>query len=151
MSDETLLTRLASWCAKCPEKRLYTFVDATGEEDDALSYRELDLKSAALAHFLLAPAREKGAGLARGERALLVYPPGLDFIVAFYACLRAGVIAVPVFPPDPSKLQKDLTMFVAIQASSGAQVALCNASYDHAKKLAGLRGFFAGPPCRGHR
>ena len=100
--SETLLTRLASWCEQCPEKRLYTFVDATGEEDDALTYRELELKSAALAHFLLASPRDKGAGLQRGERALLVYPPGLDFIVAFYACLRAGVIAVPVFPPDPS-------------------------------------------------
>ena len=34
-----------------------------------------------------------------GERALLLYPPGLDFIAAYFGCLYAGVIAVPVYPP----------------------------------------------------
>lgn len=34
-----------------------------------------------------------------GEPVLLVYPPSLDFLVAFLACLRAGLIAVPVYPP----------------------------------------------------
>ncbi len=34
-----------------------------------------------------------------GDRVLLVYPPSLDFIVAFIACLRASIVAVPVFPP----------------------------------------------------
>lgn len=38
-------------------------------------------------------------GLTPGERVLLVYPPSLDFMVAFYACVRARLIAVPVFPP----------------------------------------------------
>jgi amino acid adenylation domain-containing protein len=37
----------------------------------------------------------------RGERALLVYPPGLELVVAFLACLDAGVVAVPVHPPSP--------------------------------------------------
>ena len=41
---------------------------------------------------------------------LLVYPPSLDFIVAYLACLRAGVVAVPVFPPHPGKLRKDLPL-----------------------------------------
>ena len=75
MSDETLLTRLASWCAKCPDKRLYTFVDATGEEDDALSYRELDLKSAALAHFLLEGRTPRARPHARGVGVGLSRPP----------------------------------------------------------------------------
>ena len=35
----------------------------------------------------------------RGERALLMFPPGLDFIVAFFGCLIAGMIAVPMMPP----------------------------------------------------
>ena len=34
-----------------------------------------------------------------GERALLLYPPGLEFITAFFGCLYAGVVAVPVYPP----------------------------------------------------
>lgn len=39
---------------------------------------------------------------------LLVYPPSLHFAVAFVACLRAGLVAVPVYPPDPRKLKKDV-------------------------------------------
>lgn len=39
--------------------------------------------------------------LAKGDRVLLCYPPGLDFFVAFWACLALGLVAVPVCPPDP--------------------------------------------------
>ena len=35
----------------------------------------------------------------KGETALLVYPPSLDFIISFIACIRCGIIPVPVFPP----------------------------------------------------
>jgi acyl-CoA synthetase (AMP-forming)/AMP-acid ligase II len=34
-----------------------------------------------------------------GERALLLYPPGLDYLAAFFGCLYAGVVAVPAYPP----------------------------------------------------
>ena len=43
-----------------------------------------------------------------------MYPPSLDFIVAFIGCLKAGLIAVPTFPPDPRRLTKDLKMFANI-------------------------------------
>ena len=39
------------------------------------------------------------SNVSSGDCVLLVYPPGLDFIIAFLACLVAKVIAVPVFPP----------------------------------------------------
>ena len=46
---------------------------------------------------------------------ILVFLPSLDFTVAFLACLIAGLIPVPVFPPDPRRLNKDLNMFTSIQ------------------------------------
>lgn len=42
------------------------------------------------------------------ERVLLLFPPGLDFVVAFLACLRAGRIAVPAIPPEPHKPARSL-------------------------------------------
>jgi acyl-CoA synthetase (AMP-forming)/AMP-acid ligase II/acyl carrier protein len=74
--------------------------------------------------------------LPRGSRVILVYPPSLDFIVAFLGCLKAGLIAVPVFPPDPSALHKDLTMFANICENCGATTALTCRSYDWATKIA---------------
>ena len=41
-----------------------------------------------------------------GERALLLYPPGLDFIAAFFGCLYAGVLAVPVLPPQGGRARR---------------------------------------------
>lgn len=43
-----------------------------------------------------------------GDRVLLIYQPGLEFVCAFYACLYAGVIAVPVYPPAEKKLIEKL-------------------------------------------
>ena len=64
-----------------------------------------------------------------------MYPPSIDFSVAFLACLKAGVVAVPVFPPDPTR-RDTLHMFAKITESSGAKYALTNVEYNHLKKLA---------------
>lgn len=67
-------------------------------------------------------------------RAVLVYPPSLDFIIAFIACLRAGIVAVPVFPPHPTR-KDTLIMFSTIVAACDGKFALTNSSYSHLKKL----------------
>lgn len=56
-----------------------------------------------------------------GERALLVYPPGLDFVVAYWGCLHAGWVPVPVVPP---KDMKSLPKLMAIASDAQAKLAL---------------------------
>lgn len=70
---------------------------------------------------------------------MLVYPPSLDFIVAYLACLRAQVVAVPAYPPDPSKLKKNVRMFASIQASCGATVALTSEKYNMLTNVASMK------------
>jgi hypothetical protein len=53
------------------------------------------------------------------------------------------VIAVPVFPPDPRRLRKDLDHFASIQQSSGALVALTHATYNYAKKVSDIKKVFS--------
>ena len=74
-----------------------------------------------------------------GDPVLLVYPPGLDFIVAFVACLRAGVIAVPVYPPNPVRMKKDILMFSAVAMDCRAKVALTNSTYQHVKTMLAIK------------
>ncbi|MCA9658182.1 MAG: AMP-binding protein, partial [Myxococcales bacterium] len=62
-------------------------------------------------------------GLA-GERALLLYPPGDAFIAAFYGCLYAGVIAVPAYPPDPTRLARTLPRLRRIAEDADVAVVL---------------------------
>ncbi|MEA5451763.1 fatty acyl-AMP ligase [Leptolyngbya sp. CCNP1308] len=63
---------------------------------DALTYADLDCRSRAIA------AQMQRQNL-QGERVLLLCPPGLDYVLAFCACLYAGAIAVPVYPPRPNQ------------------------------------------------
>ena len=73
-------------------------------------------------------ARAIGAALQRvsrpGDRALLAYPPGLDFISAFFGCVFAGVLPVPATYPKPRRLTPRLS---AIAADCQATLALTNA------------------------
>src|SRR5205807_1551124 len=92
----------------------YTFlVDGEGEEV-FLSYGELDRRARAIA------ARLQAAGAA-GERVLLLYPPGLDYIAAFFGCLYAGAVAVPAYPP---RLNRNLSRLQAVVADARAKFAL---------------------------
>lgn len=56
-----------------------------------------------------------------GDRALLVYPAGIDFVTAFFGCLYAGVVAVPVYPP---RANESLQRVQRILADTGARVVL---------------------------
>jgi acyl-CoA synthetase (AMP-forming)/AMP-acid ligase II len=83
-----LVELLCRRALESPHRRAYIFL-ANGETEEVnLTYGELHTR-----------ARAIGARLqsleAAGERALLLYPPGLDYIAAFFGCLYAGVIAVP--------------------------------------------------------
>ena len=57
-----------------------------------LTYEDLDR------HARLIAARLQSLDI-EGERVLLLYPPGLEYIGAFFGCLYAGAIAIPVYPP----------------------------------------------------
>jgi amino acid adenylation domain-containing protein len=74
----------------------YRFLADGEEEQSALTYGELDLRARATAAELQKIAKT-------GERALLLDPAGLDFIVAFLGCLYAGVVAVPLYAPRINK------------------------------------------------
>jgi 8-amino-7-oxononanoate synthase len=83
-------------------------------EEVQLSYRELDRQARAVG------ARLQSMGLA-GQRALLLYPAGLEFIAAFFGCLYAGVVAVPAYPP---RRNRTLERIEAIAADAQAKIAL---------------------------
>ncbi len=59
-----------------------------------------------------------------GQRAILLFPPGLDYICAFFGCLYARVIAVPAYPPEPARLDRTLPRLSAIVTDAQATVVL---------------------------
>ena len=82
-------------------------------------------------------------GLKRGDRALLVYPPGLEVIVAFFACARLGAIPVPVYPPmNTNEFQREALRnwrtFSVLTARRGSLLRL-TASTDPTSECSGRR------------
>src|SRR6185295_17682607 len=87
----------------------FTFLESGETEADSLTYAQLDAHARTIAAQLQGSVRP-------GDRALLLYPPGLDFIRAFMGCLYAGVIAVPVYPPRRNR-SIDRLKSIAIDAA----------------------------------
>ncbi len=59
-----------------------------------------------------------------GDAALLIYPPGLDFMVGFFACLYAGLIAIPAYPPDPFRLERSVPRLRSMIEDADAKLIL---------------------------
>ncbi len=84
---------LQHWAQHRPDSVAYYFTDAETNET-SLTYAQLWDEVRSLAGYL-----QGRCSIRSGDRVLLIYPPGLDFVIGFFACHAAGAIAVPAFPP----------------------------------------------------
>jgi acyl-CoA synthetase (AMP-forming)/AMP-acid ligase II len=92
MDFSSLVAVLEHRAATQGDERALIFLTDRGAEEATLTFRELHDAANAVASRLTAVAKP-------GDRALLVFPPGLEFIVAFFGCLIARIIAVPMMVP----------------------------------------------------
>ncbi len=93
-SPRTLHALLAQRVALFGNRRAYTYMGVQG--DEVISFAELNRRAQAIAARIHQVAKP-------GDRALLVFPAGLDFITSFFGCLYAGVLAVPATYPKPRR------------------------------------------------
>lgn len=119
-----------------PDRLAYRFLPEGDAEPIIITYAELDRRARAIGAWL----ETHGAS---GERALILYPPGLDYIASFMGCLYAGVTAVPAYPP---RLNRPVPRIQAIVDDSHASFALTTSTilhnieqrFEHAPDLAAL-------------
>jgi acyl-CoA synthetase (AMP-forming)/AMP-acid ligase II len=112
------LIEILRWRAlRQPEVHTYTYLVDGEAEGDHLTHATLDCSARSIAALL----QRYGAG---GERALLLYPAGLEFIPAFFGCLYAAVIAVPLPAPTLAQPQRTLPRLRAIIADAQPSMVL---------------------------
>uniref|UniRef100_A0A0G4HEN0 Uncharacterized protein n=1 Tax=Chromera velia CCMP2878 TaxID=1169474 RepID=A0A0G4HEN0_9ALVE len=116
--------RLRLLAAAKAEEPALSCLDAEASITSTISYSDFYSRVTRLA-----VALRDVLGLKKGDRAILCYPPGVDFLTAFYACLLTGIISVPVYPPEPRKAGTDLPRFCEIASTAGVEVCLTNATY----------------------
>ncbi|MDZ8264154.1 non-ribosomal peptide synthetase [Nostoc sp. ChiQUE01b] len=110
----TIVDILRDRSFKMPHRQAFTFLEDGETHELTLTYHELDRRSRAVA------AQLQALGLS-GERAILLYPSGLDYLIAFFGCLYAGVVAVPAYPP---RNQRKTPRIQAISIDAQASIAL---------------------------
>jgi thioester reductase-like protein len=117
-----------------PDRLLYAFLDIDGETTESYSYAQFVQRTTEIASHIL-----RTRSMEPGERVLLAYPPGVEMICAFYACVRLGLIPVPVYPPTSRgfRTARDKTDFIARDA--GASAVLTTRSYFWSMKLNRIR------------
>src|SRR5215468_7569985 len=118
----SLVDLLRYRATKQPNDRAYVFLSDQGQEESVLTFAELDQRAsdvaARLAHSQI------------GDRALLLFGPGLDFIIAYFGCLLAGVIAVPLMLP---RRNSSLDSSASILADCSPRFAMTNAHLSSAR------------------
>ncbi|MGW3818686.1 fatty acyl-AMP ligase [Streptomyces sp. NPDC005046] len=116
----SLVDLLTTHASRQPDRTAYRYLvtgDCDGEIQD-ISYGRLAERSRAVAAWL------QDRGLA-GSRAMLLYPPGLEFICGYLGCLSAGVVAVPGLPPQGrSQNHRALLRMKRLIADADAKVIL---------------------------
>ncbi|WP_238598841.1 fatty acyl-AMP ligase [Saccharothrix sp. ALI-22-I] len=92
----TVTAAVLRWAREKPDQPAFTFVDYAEDNRGratTLTWSEVDTRARAIAAGLRARAEP-------GDRAVLLLPQGLHYVTAFFGCLYAGVLAVPLFPVD---------------------------------------------------
>lgn len=117
------MVELLQWrAAHQPERVAFTFLptgDPVGAED--WTYAEFDSRARSVAAWLQAQ------GVQPGERVLVMCPEGLEYLAALFGCMYAAALAVPVHPPDPSRLARTLPRMRTVAADAGVRV-VCSTS-----------------------
>jgi acyl-CoA synthetase (AMP-forming)/AMP-acid ligase II len=119
MDDRTFVDILRDRAQLSGDKIAYRFLVDGDKEELTLTYGQLHQRALAIASRLKEEAKP-------GDRALLLYPPGLEFICAFFGCLYAGVITVPAYPPGKSRLVQNVKRLELLSLNCTPAVVLCD-------------------------
>src|ERR1700735_4004464 len=125
----SILDNLDRLADEHPNKPLYSYLDLNGNPIETHTYASFLRRAQAIAGHL----RKEGC-FAAGDRVLLAYPPGLEMICAFFGCVRAGLIPVPVYPPSSRGFQSALYKTVHIAKDCQAAGILTSRDYHASLK-----------------
>src|SRR6202050_4347702 len=125
----SILGRLDRLGDEHPHQLLYSYIDLNGNPIENYSYASFIQRTKAIAGHL-----RKDGRFAVEDRLLLAYPPGLEMICAFFGCVRAGLIPVPVYPPSSRGFQSALYKMVHIAKDCQAVGILTSKDYQASLK-----------------
>ena len=118
------------WVSQQPEKLLYSFLDINGEIKETYTYAGFEKRVAVIADNL-----QCRYNFSRNDKILLAFPPGIEIISTFFACVRNGLIPVPTYPPTSAGFQSAYSKMVYIATDCDAKGVLTSDKYYWNLKL----------------
>ncbi|MDU9393633.1 non-ribosomal peptide synthase/polyketide synthase [Pseudomonas sp. zfem002] len=129
---DTLAQSLQRRAAQTPDKLALRFLSDEQDQGIVLTYADLDQRARTIAAALQAQARF-------GDRAILLFPSGPDYVAAFYGCLYAGIIAVPAYPPESNRRHHQERLLSIIADAEPSLVLTASALRDSLLEVAELK------------
>lgn len=133
-SDQnSLMAQTRETVKKLKDASYMTWLDDRGREQVTLTFDGVWRMSGVIARRM-----KDDWDVALGDRVLLCYLPGTAFIVAYWACLRLRAVAVPAYPPDPSKLEIGLKKLALVAKSCDAKLCLTEKTLEQMRMALSL-------------
>ncbi|SVB06431.1 uncharacterized protein METZ01_LOCUS159285, partial [marine metagenome] len=130
----TILNPFYRCVEQYPERLLYAFLDRQGNTVESYTYAEFLQRTKEIAAHIA-----RVGNMEHGARMILLYPPGLEMICVFFACVRLGLIPVPVYPPTGRGFQGALAKLNFIAKDCSASAVLTERSFFWSMKLSQAR------------
>ncbi|CAM9346479.1 unnamed protein product [Ectocarpus sp. 12 AP-2014] len=138
--QKTFLQAIALSVAKTPEDQVFArWYNSKGQVESTRTFHGVWSASGEIAHLLRVEW-----GFDKGDRVVLAFSFGLRFFAAFLGRLRAGIIAVPVYPPNPATLKKSLKNLQLIVDSCTPKMILVCPVVDKLRLTSKLRAVVTG-------
>lgn len=129
ISKNNICSLLRKYRDSQPDKTVFRFLNSRGREVDSCTYQDLDQHTNGLAAQL-----QSTDAVSHGMVAALLYPPGLDFIRAFLACVKSGAVPMPVPTPNLMGSRSDLDDLAHVLEDANASAVLCPGSFQQDMK-----------------
>ncbi|KAJ3070538.1 hypothetical protein HK102_006641, partial [Quaeritorhiza haematococci] len=103
----------------------FALVDYKGRETKTMTFAKFSQRVQSTAHHLIIKR-----GIQRGETVILLFTHGIEYMIALHACLYAGIIAIPLPPPDPNRIKEDVPALMSLIDEFGVRNILVNAAAE---------------------
>ncbi|KAG5358114.1 hypothetical protein CJU89_4613 [Yarrowia sp. B02] len=124
------LVEILQWrVAHQADELAYSTIQQSGKEGKALSWKKFDQRVSTVCHYL-----KNKVGLKQGDHALLLYTHSEDFVVAVYACMALGIVAVPMPPLDSGRLHEDIPAYCGVISEYKIKAILVNSETETSMK-----------------
>ncbi|CAG8507758.1 11086_t:CDS:2, partial [Dentiscutata heterogama] len=120
-----------------PDKVAFSWVDVNVREEAKITFSELYRQARAVAYYL-----RHTANLKIGDPILLCYAPGLKFLPILFGCMLAGIVAVPIAPPNLATADKDIARFKYLSKTTNAKIVFSDKNYMLYTRLYAAKSFF---------